>query len=73
MPIINCICKKDILNGGLYMFTEFDSTMFALFKPLFILSGIAIVVLLILVLIISFFIFIKRMIFTDRNKDDFKD
>jgi len=55
------------------MFTEFDSTMFALFKPLFILSGIAIVVLLILVLIISFFIFIKRMIFTDRNKDNFKD
>ncbi len=45
------------------MFTEFDSTMFALFKPLFVLSGIAIVVLLVLVLIIAFFIFIKRVIF----------
>lgn len=45
------------------MFTEFDSTMFALFKPLFILSGIMIVIILILVLIIAFFIFIKRLIF----------
>lgn len=45
------------------MFTEFDLMMFALFKPLFILSGIMIVVLLILVLIIAFFIFIKRVIF----------
>ena len=55
------------------MFTEFDSTMFHLFKPLFILSGIAIVVLLILVLIIAFFIFIKRLISSAKNKDNFKD
>lgn len=54
------------------MFTEFDSTMFQIFKPLFILSGIMIVITLILVLIIAFFIFIKRLI-CGVNRDEFED
>ena len=45
------------------MFTLFDSTMFQILSPLFFLVGVMIVICLILVVIFSVLIFIKRLIF----------
>lgn len=54
------------------MFTLFDSTMFQILSPLFFLVGVMIVICLILVVIFSVLIFIKRLIFgfEDENNQD---